>query len=137
MAETTNDDGISMDELDAAYAVLEAVREDLADAGMSQLAGIVNEAHYLTQLYHDNSTWTRYDVPEVGDVMYDGRCPVDVVEVTDYTAELYHIENGDGPSVAQYRENEDYDPKSPVVKVTYPNGDKQYAMPLARLDHER
>jgi hypothetical protein len=91
----------------------------------------------LRELAEQLSEESKYDMPEVGDTMYDGRCPVDVVEVTDYTAELYHIENGDGVSVAQYRENEDYDPQSPVVKVTYPSGEKEYAMPLARLSHEK
>ena len=89
------------------------------------------------EIVRDSVESVEYMLPDVGDTMYDGRCPVDVVEVTDYTAELYHIEKGDGPSVAQYRENDDYDPKSPVVKVTYPNGDKAYAMPLDRLSHER
>lgn len=74
-----------------------------------------------------------FDVPEVGDEMFEGACPVDVVEVTDYTAQLYHIENGDGPSVAQYESNEEYSPDAPVVKVTYPGGDKPYPMPVDRL----
>lgn len=78
-----------------------------------------------------------YQMPAVGDTMYDGNCPVTIEEVTDYTAELYHIEDGDGPSVAQYRENEEYDPHSPVVKVTYPGGERVYAMPLDRLSYNQ
>lgn len=78
-----------------------------------------------------------YELPEVGDTMYDGNCPVDVVEVTDYTARLYHIENGDGPRVSEYETNADCDPQAPVVKVTYPGGDMAYPMPLDRLSRSR
>ena len=84
----------------------------------------------LRELARDSD---EYELPEVGDTLYHHRTPVDVVEVTQYTAELYHIENGDGTAVAEYQTNDSYDPDSPVVKVTYPGGSKEYAMPLDRL----
>ncbi len=78
-----------------------------------------------------------YELPEVGDTMYDGKCPVTIEEVTHYTASLYHIEGGNGPSVADYKAGKPHDPDAPVVKVTYPGGSKQYAMPLNRLTDSR
>lgn len=92
----TNDDGITTDDIDTAFRVLETVREDLASDGMRAEASTVNEAHYLVQQYDEASEWhnpdslaalfadtdssfttqptdetDHYWLPMEGDVMYD------------------------------------------------------------------
>jgi len=58
MAEQTTDDGITVQEIDAAYEVLEVLRENLQEDGMGNLAEIANEAHYLVQQYDKGARWT-------------------------------------------------------------------------------
>jgi hypothetical protein len=119
---------------DAADTITQLLR---AYVGEKAIDVDVNEALDTRDALREIGDATDYDLPEVGEVMYDENgSPVDIEEVTHYTAELYHIE-GDSQTVAEYRTNDDYDPQSPVVKVTYPHGDKVYAMPLARLSYDK
>jgi hypothetical protein len=139
--EPTNGDGISESEIEAAYRVLETVRENLSDDGMPSLSGIVNEAHYLVQQYENNTEFVEYRLPEVGDVLFDpeanpkfGNQLVRVESVSAVPAEHKYVECDYGKkSIA--RLNPDHPDSAPVVEATYVDGsDKTYHFPVTRLE---
>jgi len=106
------------------------IDESASDVDIHQAVAVRDDIRELArEIESDN-----YQIPEVGDTMYDGRCPVDIVEVTDYTADIYHIDGKEDVAVSEYKNNRQHDPKSPIVKVTYPGTEKKYALPLDRLD---
>lgn len=140
--EQTTEDGITVGEIDAAYKVLETLRENLSDDGMNNLSEICNEAHYLVQQYDEGASWKpRYDLPEPGDVLNDpesvirfGSGDVKVVEVTDKPANSEYVDSAHGEqSIASL--NPDHPADAPIVRATYVDGsDKVYAFPCTRLE---
>lgn len=142
MARDTNADGITQEQVDAAFAVLEAVRDEHADAGRTTMADTVNEAHYLVQLYEERSTFRRsYDTPDVGDVVFDmdhnpnfGSGCVRVTDVSTRPASRYTIECDYGETTVANR-NPDHPADAPVVIGRYVDGsEKEYAFPVTRLE---
>jgi len=142
MAEQTTDDGITVQEIDAAYEVLEVLRENLQEDGMGNLAEIANEAHYLVQQYDEGARWTTgYDLPEVGDVLTDpesnpryGDGRVKVVEVTEQPSRTCHVDVKTGRRSVAYL-NPSHPADAPVVKARYVEGsDKVYHFPVTRLE---
>lgn len=155
MAPATNDDGITTDEIDTAFRVLEMVRESLAEDGMRSEASTINEAHYLVQQYDEGSNWhgpnslaalfapntpdsddgNDYDLPLEGDVMYDPLtgAEVTITEVTHTPAERSYVEDETGKKSVAFL-NPEYPDDSPVVKATYRDGDKEYKFPVTRLE---
>lgn len=154
MAPATNDDGITTDEIDTAYRVLETVRENLAADGMRSEASTINEAHYLVQQYDEGSDWhdpnslaalftdtqptdetDHYWLPMEGDVMYDPvrKSDVTITEVTRTPANRSYIETDTGKRSVAFR-NRDEPEDAPVVKATYPGGDTEYKFPVTRLE---
>lgn len=152
MAQATNDDGVTVDEIDAAFRVLEAVRQDLTDAGMRSEASVLNEAHYLVQQYDQGSNWhepnsigelfvsdskaetqpTRrtdhYWTPNVGDVMLDPKSNPKYgdgrVEVTEVTDKpsKYHQVDVDTGTRSVAHLNPTEPDDAPVVMGTYVDG---------------
>lgn len=100
-----------------------AIRDDLRE-----LAEVGNESD-------------EYDLPEVGDTVFDvehnqvyGSGFVEVTEVLpNRTAKLYYFDTDTGRKSVAY-ENPEYDEEAPIVKGTYVGGsDKEYAFPADRL----
>ncbi len=140
MVEQTTNDGITVEQIDATYEVLEVLRENLQADDMNNLSEIVNEAHYLVQQYDEGARWTPdYDMPHVGDILVDpesnprfGDGRVEVTEVTNQTARQCRIKNDRNRSVAYH--NPSHPEDAPVVKGRYVDGsEKVYKFPVTRL----
>ena len=142
MAQQTTDDDLTTEQIDNAYAVLEVLRENFSDAGMSDFADLVNEAHYLVQQYDESANWSKdYDMPEVGDVLNDPKSPsvygdgrVEICDVLpDARAGGYVIEGRKRETVAARNPGEPGD--APLVRGRYVDGsDKVYTFPVTRLE---
>jgi len=141
MAEQTTDDGITVQEIDAAYKVLETLRENLSDDDMGNLAEITNEAHYLVQQYDEGANWSQsYDLPDVGDVLVDpesnprfGDGRVEVTDVLHKESRLHYVDVDTGRRSVAYM-NPSHPSDAPVVMARYVDGsDKEYAFPCTRL----
>lgn len=145
MARDTNADGITQEQVDAAFAVLEAMRDEHAEAGRTTMQDTVNEVHYFVQLYEERSTFHReYDVPEVGDVVRDtesvprfGDGHVRVTDVSTRTADREVITIG-GRETTVAAENRHHPSDAQVVYGKYVDGsDKTYAFPVTRLEEQK
>jgi len=140
MVEQTTPDGLTAEQMDAAYAVLETMRENHESEGRSSMAEIINEAHYLVQQYEQNATWLPdFDVPDEGDIVVDtesnfGSGEVEVVNVLNRESRTHYIEKDTGKRSISYL-NPGHPPDAPVVEGRYvEGGDKLYAFPVTRLE---
>lgn len=142
MAQQVTSDGLTVEQINATYEVLEALRSNFSDEKMFDFAKIANEAHYLVQQYEQDAAWhDSFNVPEVGDVVHDtehvarfGSGDVRVTEVLSVPAKLHYIDVGTGKRSVAY-ENPGFSPNAPVVKGQYVDGsDKVYAFPCDRLE---
>lgn len=141
MARQANDDGITTEQIDAAYAVLETLRENFRVSGIDNLADTINEAHYLVQQYEQSSDFTeRSHSVEVGEYYTDDTEPtpspeantLKVVELINQRADEFVIEET-GKTVSEhnwYYPNDDL-----VVAARYPNmgDDRIWHFPESRL----
>lgn len=139
--QATNDDGITIQQIDAAYAVLEQLRENFQKRDIDSLADTMNEAHYLVQQYERNAEFTeRSHSVEVGEYYIDDTEPtpspeantVEVVELIDQRADEFVIEET-GNTVAEH--NGWYPDDDLVVAGRYPNmgKDRIWHFPESRL----
>lgn len=141
MAEQTTSDGLTVEQIDNAYEVLEILRENLSDDGMDNLSQIVNEAHYLVQQYDEGADWSQtYDLPDVGDELVDteanpkfGDGRVEVTDVLHKESRLHYVDVNTGRRSVAYM-NPSHPADAPVVMARYIEGsDKEYAFPCTRL----
>jgi hypothetical protein len=142
MAQQVTADGLTVDDIESAYEVLEVLRESFSEDDMFDFAQIANEAHYLVQQYEKDAAWHEsFNVPEVGDVVHDtdhvekfGDGDVRVTEVLNVPAKLHYIDVRTGKRSVAY-ENPEFSPNAPVVKGQYVDGSaKEYAFPADRLE---
>ena len=50
-------DGLTEEQINTAYEVLETLRESLANSELNDEADVVNNAHYLLQQYDEGASW--------------------------------------------------------------------------------
>lgn len=61
MTELYNDDGMSIQDMEVVYDVLEQLRENAYNDGRNDDATILNEAHCLVQQYDEGSNWSEME----------------------------------------------------------------------------
>lgn len=144
MGEQTTHDGLTVEQIETAYEVLEAVRENHRQENRDGMATTVNEAHYLVQQYEQNADWSAdYDLPEVGDVLVDpesnprfGDGRVEVTDVLHKESRLHYVDVNTGTRSVAYL-NPSHPADAPVVMARYVEGsDKEYAFPVTRLSEQ-
>jgi hypothetical protein len=54
--------GLTVTEIVSSYKVLESLRERFEQEGMQDEADVMNEAHYLVQLFHENGHFTEITI---------------------------------------------------------------------------
>jgi hypothetical protein len=124
-----NSDGLTQEQINTAYEVLEVVRENHHEEKRGSMARTINEAYYLVQLYEENNDFSEPSHSfDVGDYAIDGVEPtpspevntVRVVELIDQRADEFVVEDT-GKVVSEHQHNHHYPDDDLVVAAVYPN----------------
>lgn len=140
MSEASTHDGLTQDQIDAAIEVLDVLESNFEDEDMPRFAETVNESRFLIQQYEETADWVNYELPEVGDTVFDSETHnstrMTVREVNRQSrADEFGISTHGITETTVFDKNPSHPPDAPVVGVSYGCGTgKIYHFPVTRLD---